>query len=100
MMAAMAVEVTIRPARAATHRGTPERPAKKSTYEPAGDGTDRTSHYETRARAGGRANQISVGAWRNCHYRGHRCHGKDKAAHDYSEMLRAPATYSQTSTRG
>ena len=100
MVTAMAVEVTIGPACAVPHWRTPERPAEKSTYDPAGDGTDRTSHHETRACTGSRADQISVGAWRNCHDRGYRCHGKDKTARGHSEMLRAPATYSQTSTRG
>jgi hypothetical protein len=66
MMAAMAAEVTIRPACAARHRRAPETPTKKSADEPTGDGTDRTSDHQTRACTGSRTEHIGVGGWRNC----------------------------------
>jgi hypothetical protein len=48
--------------RAPTDGGPQNGRPKKSTYDPAGDRTDRTSHREARACTGSRADQISVGA--------------------------------------
>jgi len=65
MVAAMAVEMIIRPARGTADRRAPIRLAENAADRGACDGANRTGNDETGARTGRGADPIGADAWRS-----------------------------------